>query len=75
MKSENHKNEYICGITSQECFSKLSKVYNSYLVDVRTTPEWKFIGVTDLSSIKEKIIYTPYIEKPAIIFSENNTRQ
>ena len=57
MKSENHKNEYICGITSQECFSKLSKVYNSYLVDVRTTPEWKFIGVPDLSSINKNVIF------------------
>ena len=57
MKSENHKNEYINDITSKECFSKLSKVSNSYLVDVRTTPEWEFIGVPDLSSINKKVMF------------------
>ena len=44
-------------ITSIECFNKLSEISNSYLIDIRTKPEWEFIGVPDLSSLNKKTIF------------------
>ena len=44
-------------ITSVKCFDKLSEIFNSYLIDVRTKPEWEFIGIPDLSSLNKKTIF------------------
>ena len=58
-----------------EIFSKLSSLNSDFKIKNRYDLDIDFSGFKslskDLSSIKEKIIYTPYIEKPAIIFSEN----
>ena len=57
MNLTNKKDLNIKNITSIECFNKLSEIYNSYLIDVRTGPEWIYVGVTDLSSINKKDIF------------------
>ena len=57
MNSTNVKISNIENISSFECFNKLSKIYNSYLIDVRTKPEWEFIGIPDLSSLNKKTIF------------------
>ena len=57
MKLSNKINSDIKSITSVECFSFLSKISNSFLIDVRTKPEWEFIGIPDLSSINKKAIF------------------
>ena len=44
-------------ITSVECFNQLSAISSSYLIDVRTKPEWEFIGVPDLTSFNKKTIF------------------
>ena len=46
----------IQNIDSRQCFEKLSKEADSYLVDVRTKPEWLFVGLPDLQSLKKKTI-------------------
>ena len=51
-------------ITSVECFNKLSEISNSYLIDVRTKPEWEFIGVPDLSSLNKKILFISWLVYP-----------
>ena len=56
MNSKNNKYLNISNITSIECFNKLLEISNSYLIDVRTKPEWEFIGVPDLSSLNKQII-------------------
>jgi len=56
MNLTNKKIPSVKNITSVECFNKLSEISNSYLIDVRTKPEWEFIGVPDLSSLNKKII-------------------
>ena len=44
-------------INSQyQCFEKLSKVPDSHLVDVRTKPEWLFVGLPDLQSLQKKTV-------------------
>ena len=43
-------------ISSKQCFERLSKESSSYLVDVRTQPEWLFVGLPDLQSLQKKTI-------------------
>ena len=57
MNLTNKKDLNIKNITSIECFNKLSEISNSYLIDIRTKPEWEFIGVPDLSSLNKKTIF------------------
>ena len=57
MNSINNKDLKVQNITSVECYNKLSEISNSYLIDVRTKPEWKFIGIPSLSSISKKTIF------------------
>ena len=51
------KKDNIKNISSQECFKKLSIEVHSHLIDVRTKPEWIYIGVPDLSLINKKVIF------------------
>ena len=54
------KKNNIKNISSQECFEKLSIEVNSQLIDVRTKPEWIYVGVPDLSSINKKVIFVSW---------------
>ena len=55
MNIANIKNSNVENITSIECFDKLSKIPKSFLIDVRTKPEWDFIGLPNLSSINKNV--------------------
>ena len=57
MNLTNKKDLSVKNITSIECFNKLSEISNSYLIDIRTKPEWEFTGVPDLSSLNKKTIF------------------
>ena len=58
-----------------EIFSKFSSLNSDFKITNSDNSSIDFDGFVsisnDLSLIKEEIIYTPYIEKAAIIFSEN----
>ena len=74
MKLSNKINSDIKNITSVECFSYLSKISNSFLIDVRTKPEWEFIGIPDLSSLNKNTIFSSwhiYPEMKINLFFEN----
>ena len=43
-------------ISSKQCFERLSEESSSYLVDVRTKPEWLFVGLPDLQSLNKQTI-------------------
>ena len=64
MHVTNRKCTNVKNIPSVECFRKLSKISNSYLIDVRTKPEWEFTGVPDLSSLNKKTIFIAWNEYP-----------
>ena len=64
MDSIDQKDLNVQDVTSVECFRKLSKISNSYLIDVRTKPEWEFTGVPDLSSLNKKTIFIAWNEYP-----------
>ena len=71
MNSTNKKNSNVKDITSIACFNKLSEIANSYLIDVRTKPEWQFIGVPDLSSLNKKTIFISWHEYPKMNINKN----
>ena len=50
------KKNHVHTINSRQCFEKLSEVPDSHLVDVRTKPEWLFVGLPDLQSLKKKTV-------------------
>ena len=60
MEIKLNKKDNIKNISSQECFEKLSIEVNSQLIDVRTKPEWIYVGVPDLSSINKKVIFVSW---------------
>ena len=53
--NESKKNS-IKIINSHTCFQTLSNKSSSYLIDVRTKPEWSFVGIPDLHSLQKKTI-------------------
>ena len=57
METKLSKIDNIKNISSQECFEKLSIEVHSHLIDVRTKPEWVYVGVPDLSSINKNVIF------------------
>jgi rhodanese-related sulfurtransferase len=46
----------IDSITVEETWSRLQSDAGSILIDVRTTGEWAFVGVPDLSSIGKRLV-------------------
>ena len=60
MEKKLNKKDNIKNISSQECFEKLSIEVHSQLIDVRTKPEWIYVGVPDLSSINKKVIFVSW---------------
>ena len=57
MESISKANSTITEIDLLDCFEILKKNKQSYLIDVRTQPEWQFVGVPDLTSINKKVIF------------------
>ena len=57
MEIKLNNKDNIKNISSQECFEKLSIEVHSHLIDVRTKPEWVYVGVPDLSLINKKVIF------------------
>ena len=75
MNSINNKDLKVQNITSVECYNKLSEISNSYLIDVRTKPEWELIGVPDLSSLNKTTIFIAWNEYPKMNINKNFINQ
>lgn len=58
-------------IFSDEAFEILKTKKASYLVDVRTSPEWLFSGVSDLSDIGKQVITISWRNYPRMEVNEN----
>ena len=75
MNSTNKKNSNVQQVTSIECFNKLSKISNSYLIDVRTKPEWEFIGVPDIFSLNKKTLFISWHKYPEMNINNKFKKQ
>ncbi len=57
---------YAGDITCKDCWSVLNQKSDAQLVDVRTSEEWKTIGVPDLSSIGKQVLLAEWQQFPTM---------
>ena len=62
---------YAGDVSPQEAFRVLSENSSAVLVDVRTLPEWNFVGVSDLSSISKEPVFEEWQCYPTMKVNEN----
>jgi rhodanese-related sulfurtransferase len=48
----------------EETWARLSQDQGSVLVDVRTSAEWAYVGLPDLSSIRKRPVLVEWVEFP-----------
>src|SRR5690606_33928684 len=53
-------------VSPQQAWDILSAVPGAVLVDVRTQPEWVFVGVPDLSSAGKRATFVPWQVFPSM---------
>ena len=47
---------YAGDVSCKDCYSELQKTPGAQLVDVRTLPEWMFVGTPDLGALNKRVI-------------------
>lgn len=57
---------YAGDVTPQAAWQDLAATHGARLIDVRTQPEWSFVGVPDLSPIGKKVILNSWQIYPAM---------
>ena len=57
---------YAGDICATDAYELLTKDRDALLVDVRTKPEWAFVGAPDLSSIDKEPIFIEWQEYPSM---------
>ncbi|MEQ9115856.1 MAG: rhodanese-like domain-containing protein [Rickettsiales bacterium] len=58
-------------LNSLQAWESLSLENEAQLVDVRTSAEWNFVGVPDLSSIGKEAKYISWVNYPEMDFNTN----
>jgi rhodanese-related sulfurtransferase len=51
---------YAGDLSPQQAWDMLAQDSNAVLVDVRSQPEWSFVGGPDLSSVGRRVIFVPW---------------
>jgi rhodanese-related sulfurtransferase len=57
---------YAGDVSAGDAYSMLQDDKSAVLVDVRTQPEWTYVGVPDLSGIDKKALFVEWQEYPAM---------
>jgi rhodanese-related sulfurtransferase len=57
---------YAGDVSPSQAWQMLSQEAAACLVDVRTRPEWSFVGVPDLASLGKKTMFLPWQDYPAM---------
>lgn len=58
-------------IDPEQAWNELEQQETSVLVDVRTEPEWRFVGVPDLTSIGRQVILAEWRRYPDMRINES----
>ena len=66
-RSLEHRLSYFGAVTPQEAFTLLSQVPNARLIDVRTQPEWEYVGRVPESTLIEWNTYPSGTRNPAFL--------
>jgi len=59
--------EYAGDVTAQEAWDLLAKSPKAQLVDVRTTAEWAFVGLPDLSAVGRQAVCNEWQMFPTMV--------
>jgi rhodanese-related sulfurtransferase len=51
---------YAGDVTPEQAWKILEEAPDAILIDVRTQPEWAFVGVPDLSGLGRKVVLVPW---------------
>lgn len=62
---------YSGDVLPTEAWSSLKAEPNSYLIDVRTSAEWRFVGTPDLSSLNKKTVCIEWRELPEMNINQD----
>ena len=73
--SENSHELYAGDISPEEAWEILNKDKTAQLVDVRTVPEWAFVGYPNLSSLKKELILISWRIYPQMLPNQEFERQ
>src|SRR3546814_17017418 len=52
--------DYACDVTVAEVWNQLSTNSDAQLIDVRTQPEWRFVGVPDLGKLGKRPVFVSW---------------
>jgi rhodanese-related sulfurtransferase len=64
--SSGWQNDYKGDVTASEAYALVKAEKGAQLVDVRTRPEWSFVGVPDLSEAGKEVVLTEWQRYPAM---------
>jgi len=62
---------YAGDVSPQEAWNVLSENSDAVLVDVRTMPEWNFVGISDLDSLSKTPVFEEWQSFPTMRVNEN----
>ena len=62
---------YAGDITASEAYELLRSRRDAVLVDVRTQPEWSFVGVPDLSAVNQDVLLIEWQLYPSMALNED----
>lgn len=62
--------DYAGDVSSQDAWEALTSDDNAVLIDVRTEPEWQFVGLPDLSEADKKLILVSWQVYPDMAQNE-----
>lgn len=66
---------YAGDVTPEQAWKILEQATGAVLVDVRTQPEWVFVGVPDLGKLGKKTVFVPWQVFPTMQPNPEFTRQ
>jgi rhodanese-related sulfurtransferase len=64
--SSGWENDYKGDVTASEAYALVKAEKGAQLVDVRTRPEWSFVGVPDLSDAGKEVVLAEWQRYPAM---------
>ena len=67
--------DYAGNVTPTQCYEYLKQSDDATLVDVRTQPEWQFVGVPDLRAIEHELQLISWKHYPTMSNNEQFTQQ
>jgi rhodanese-related sulfurtransferase len=64
--SSGRRNDYQGDVTAGEAYALIESEPSAQLVDVRTRPEWAFVGVPDLSGVGKEVVFVEWQRYPSM---------